>query len=220
MPAGVAYKFQGSQIAVLTDFLATGSPSVTISAITKASPPVVTTPMPHGLADGNIVKLTGIGGMTELNNGTFIVNVLTGVTFELLNINALGYGTYTSGGEVAMATMSNFCELTNYNRTGGTSPEIPTTTICSTAQEFVTGLPDYGTTAIDFNFAPLTTIQQAIQSFYESGAVMGVRIILPDGGGTIVQLGFIQQTNESAGVGGLWTGSITIRNTGPREDFA
>jgi hypothetical protein len=180
----------------------------------------VTTSGNHGLADGDIVKLTGVGGMTEVNNGTFIVNVVTPGTFELLNINATAYGTYTSGGEVLKATLSNFCELTNYNRTGGTSPEIPTTTICSTSQEYVLGLPDYGTTQIDFNFAPLTTVQQAIQSFYESGAVMGVKIVLPDSGGTLVQLGFIQQTNESAGVGGLWTATMTIRNTGPREDFA
>ncbi len=219
MASGLAYKFQGSQIAVLVDYAASGSPSIPITGITKASPPVVTA-VAHGLTDGDVVRITGVGGMTEVNSGVFIVNVTAANTFELLGVDATGYGTYTSGGDADEGTFSNWCELTNYSRTGGTSPEIPRTTICSTAREYVLGLPDYGTTTIDFNFAPRTTIQTAIQGFYENGNIMAVRVTLPEGGGTLVQLGFVQQTSESAGVDGLWTGSMTIRNTGAREDFA
>lgn len=36
----------------------------------------------------------------------------------------------------------------------------------------------------------------------------------------MVQLGFVQQTSESASNGGLWTGSMTVRNTGQRIDIA
>lgn len=219
MSSGQAFAFQGSQIAVLVDFAASGSPSLPITGITKASPPVVTATA-HGLADGDVVRITGVVGMTELNNGVYIINVLNANTFELLGVDATGYGTYASGGGIDEATLSNWCEITGYNRTGGTSPEKPRTTICSNAREFALGLPDYGTTQIDYFFAPQTTIQLAMQSFYESGNIIAVRVILPNSGGTMVQLGYVQQTSEQAAVDGDWTGSMTLRNTGAREDFA
>lgn len=219
MSSSQAFKFQGSTIEVLVDFSASSSPGVSVSAITSASPPVVTATA-HGLSDGDVVKLTDVVGMTEVNGGVFIVESIDANSFSLLSVDGTGYATYTSGGFVNEATLSNWCELTGYNRTGGTSPEIPRTTICSTAREYFLGLPDYGTTAFDFLFAPQTPIQLAISDLYRSGNIMAVRVTLPENGGTMVQLGFIQQTSESAAVDGLWTGSMTVRNTGPREDFA
>jgi hypothetical protein len=160
--------------------------------------------------------------MTEVNNGVFVVGtVVAGSnTFELADVDSTGYGTYTSGGIVDIGTFSNLCELTNYNRQGGTSPEIAATTICSTAQEYEIGLPDFGTTQIDFNFAPLTTVQGALHAFYLSGDKMAIKVLLPNGGGNLVQIGFVQQESETAGVGGIYTASATIRNTGNRYDYA
>ena len=111
------------------------------------------------------------------------------------------------------------CELTGYNRTGGSSPEIPATSQCSTEAEYEIGLPDRGTTAIDYHFAPKTAIQVALHDFDESKQMMAVKITLPNNGGEMVQLGFVQQQSEQAAVGTLWTASVTIRNTGPRYDI-
>lgn len=219
MASGQAYKFQGSQIKVLVGYTGS-SPSPALTAITKASPPVVTSAA-HNLADGDVVRISGVGGMTEVNGNTYVVDVLSSSTFSLLDIDGTGYTTYTSGGVFDLATFTNFCELTNYSRTGGTSPEIARTTVCSTAAEYVLGLPDFGTTSIDFNFAPITSaVQVALEDFHTSGAVMAIKVILPEGGGTRTQLAFVQQTSESGGVNGLWTGSATLRNTGAPVDFA
>ena len=218
MSSGKTFKFQGSEIAVLTGF-SEDSPSKGITGITNANPAVVSSAS-HGLADGDPIKIGGVGGMTEVNDEVFIVNVLTSGTFELVGVDATGYGTYVSAGSFDKGVMSNFCELTNYNRQGGTSPEIPSTSLCSTAQEFEIGLPDFGTTQIDYKFAPRTAIQEAVQDFYKSGDKMAVKVTLPKNGGVMVQLGFIQQTSETAGNGGIWTGSMTIRNTGNRFDVA
>jgi hypothetical protein len=217
MSAVSAYKFHGSQIAVLVGFTA-DSPVTAITAITNANPAVVTD-TGHPLSDGDVVEITGVVGMTEVNSGRYVVEVIDANSFSLLGVDSTGYGTYTSGGTYEIGDFSNFCDLTNYNRTGGTSPEIQTTALCSVAQEYLLGLPDFGTTAIDFNFAPATAIQQAIQDAYVSGDLIAVKVTLPDSGGTMVQMGFVQQTSESAGVGGIWTGSMTVRNTGNREDF-
>lgn len=52
----------------------------------------------HGLADGDEVYITGVGGMTELNGNVYTVANQTTNTFELSGINSTGYGAYTSGG--------------------------------------------------------------------------------------------------------------------------
>jgi hypothetical protein len=218
MSASQTFKFAGSTIAVLTEFV-TNSPASAITAITKADPAVVTC-VGHGLVDGQVVKLTGIVGMTELNTGVFVVDTLTSDTFALVDQDSTSYGTYVSGGSISEGEFSNFCELTGYNRQGSPKPEIDSTSLCSDAAEYELGLRDFGTTQLDFKFAPQTAIQLAIKTFDASGDKLAVRVDLPNSGGRMVQLGFVQQTTESAAVNGIWTGSITIRNTGARVDFA
>ena len=75
---------------------------VTISAITKADPAVVTATS-HGYTDGDFVNISGVVGMTEVNGKTFKVSNKTTNTFELqdvdgTNINSSGYTTYGSAG--------------------------------------------------------------------------------------------------------------------------
>ena len=218
MAGGKRFKFTGSQIAVLTDFGA-DSPSETITGITRANPAVVSVTN-HGLNSGDVVQINGVVGMLEVNGEAFIVEYKTSGSFELVDTDSTNWGAYTSGGKMDTATFSNFCELTGYNRSGGSSPEIDAESLCSTAKEYEIGLPDFGTTQIDFNFAPRTAIQMAVDTFYRSGEKMAVKVTLPNNGGVMVQLGFVQQTSESAGRGGLWTGAMTIRNTGPRFDVS
>lgn len=217
MSSGLRYKWQGSRVAISTTFDSTTTDPV--SAITQASPAVVTE-TGHGRASGDVVRLTGILGMTDLNGTINVIQVLTANTYALLGVDSTGYAAYVSGGEADGAVFSNFCELTAYNRSGGSSPEIDATTICSDAAEFELGLPDSGTTQLDYNFVPLSTIQAAMTAADKSKARIAVKITLPGNGGFMVQAGFVQQTSEQAGNGTLWTGSTTIRNTGLRYDFA
>src|SRR6185436_2743876 len=140
MAGGKRYKFTGSHISVLTDFHF-DSPSDTITGITKANPAVVTSAN-HGRSDGDVVRINQVAGMTEVNDGVYIINVLTSSTFELVDTDSTGWSTYTSGGKIDVGAFYNFCELTGYNRAGGTSPEIDADSLCSTAKEYEIGLPD------------------------------------------------------------------------------
>ena len=68
----------------------------TITGITKASPGVVTATA-HGYSNGDVLYLSGIGGMTELAAGAYtITNVATNY-YELSGINGSAYTAYTSG---------------------------------------------------------------------------------------------------------------------------
>ena len=73
--------------------------TIAISAITQANPAVVTATS-HGLSNGDRVFITGVGGMTEVNNLEFTVAGATTNTFELSGIDSSAYEAYTSGGTV------------------------------------------------------------------------------------------------------------------------
>jgi hypothetical protein len=68
----------------------------TVSGVSVANPAVVTTSAAHGLATGQQVTISGVGGATAVN-GTWTVTVLTSTTFSVPvnNTNA-----WTSGGTV------------------------------------------------------------------------------------------------------------------------
>lgn len=218
MAAGKRYKFQGSTIAVLTDF-EPGSPAITITTITQANPAVVTAGT-HGLIEGDVIRITGVVGMTEVNDQVYVVGPVTATTFELVDVDSTGYNAYVSGGTVEKGALSNFCELTGYNYQSGSSPEISATSLCSVAQEFELGLADFGTTQLDYNFAPESAIQTALHDAFITKEEVAVYVKLPNDGGEMVQMGFVQQESATGAVNGMWTGSTTIRNTGQRVDIA
>lgn len=77
---------------------------LTITGITKAAPGVVTATA-HGFSDGDIVRITKVGGMTEVNGKVYKVANKTTNTFELntrtdANVDTSEFTTYTTGGEV------------------------------------------------------------------------------------------------------------------------
>jgi hypothetical protein len=73
-----------------------------ITGITQANPAVVTYDGADTYANGDSVYISGVVGMTQVNNQEFIIaNVDTGAnTFELSGVNSTGYTAYSSGGTV------------------------------------------------------------------------------------------------------------------------
>jgi len=132
-------KTQGTIFQVAT---AAGSAKV-ITAITAANPPVVTSAT-HTLANGTIVVLAGIVGMTELNGRSFVIRNQTTNTFELGGIDATGYTAYASGGTATPQTMTDVGKVTDSDLFDGTADDIDGTHMRSTAKEKQQGLPDPG----------------------------------------------------------------------------
>ena len=76
----------------------------TITGATKADP-VVITATGHGFSNGDQVRIDNVEGMTELNEGEYLVANKTDDTFEItdlqgVDIDGTGYTAYISGGEV------------------------------------------------------------------------------------------------------------------------
>lgn len=88
-------------------FFVNESPVVTgtTTAITGATQadPVVITSTAHGYSNDDEVFITGVSGMTELNNRWFVIDNVTANTYELrtihgTDVDGTGYTAYTSGG--------------------------------------------------------------------------------------------------------------------------
>lgn len=81
---------------------------VPISDISQANPAVATTSVDHGLLDGDVINISGVVGMTEVNLGAdpelnpFTVDNVTATTFELVGIDSTSFTEYDSGGCVLM----------------------------------------------------------------------------------------------------------------------
>jgi hypothetical protein len=80
----------------------------TITGATQANP-VVVTAVAHGLQDGDYVKISGVGGMVEINDQIFVVANKATDTFELnndnsANIDGTGFTAFTTGGTASLAT--------------------------------------------------------------------------------------------------------------------
>lgn len=75
-----------------------------ITGATAANPAVITS-NGHGYSNGDRVIITGVVGMTELNNREFTVAGVTANTFQLSGVNSTAYTAYVSGGTVAKVYM-------------------------------------------------------------------------------------------------------------------
>jgi hypothetical protein len=87
-----------------------------ITAITKTNPPVLS--CVNSLADGDIIKIRGVVGMTEVNYKKYIVAGRAAGSFHLhdlagVNVDASLYTTYISGGEArkCVSTLSGLDHL-------------------------------------------------------------------------------------------------------------
>lgn len=89
----------GGRLWVIVDdantFRAAPSAPITIDNITQANPGVVTTNTAHGYVDGDVVRIYGCSGMTEVNGNDYTVANSTSTTFELSGTNTSGFGAHT-----------------------------------------------------------------------------------------------------------------------------
>lgn len=108
-PAKINYKiYQGSTFKEVFRWESQTKLYANISAITKAAPCVITTSGNHTIPAGWRVRVTGAGGMKEINmtaeDSYYIATAVSSNTVTLNQVNSAGYTTYTSGGVVEWNT--------------------------------------------------------------------------------------------------------------------
>ncbi|NBS60815.1 MAG: hypothetical protein EBT26_01990 [Microbacteriaceae bacterium] len=101
-PAKINYKiYQGSTFREIYRWESQTKQYANITAITKAAPCVITAPS-HTVPSGWRVRVTGVGGMKEINitseDGYYIATSVAANQVTLNQINSSSYTTYISGG--------------------------------------------------------------------------------------------------------------------------
>lgn len=77
--------------------------SKTITGASKANPCVITI-AGHGYTTGQVVMITSVGGMTQLNDKLYTITVINTDTFSLNGVNSSAYSDFTSGGSATTGT--------------------------------------------------------------------------------------------------------------------
>ena len=103
-----------------------------ISAATQTNPIQITTTAEHGLQDNERVLITGVAGMTALNDTEFVVTRVDATKFKLNNIDGTKtntYKKYTSGG--AAQCLREGCAQQSFQDTQSVQRRMPVST-CAT----------------------------------------------------------------------------------------
>jgi len=119
----------------------------TITAITKASPGVVSSTS-HGYSNGDFVLLKVVG-MNQVNNRIFRVANQASGTFELEGENTTAYDTFTSGTAEKITFGTTVSTLTTVNASGGDFDFIDTTTIHDIVKSQIPGQASPSTFTFD-----------------------------------------------------------------------
>lgn len=214
----MAQKTQGAIAAVGTATAATK----TITAVTAANPPVVTSTS-HGYTAGQLVFIDSVVGMTQLNKRVFVVANPATNSFELKGVDGTAYTAYVSGGTAALKTMTTIGECKAFGPgLDGEAAELETTNLQSVAKEFLLGLPDSGNLAFQI-FIPTSadTGQSRLRALKESGALEAFSVTMPTGQ-VLALMGLVKSLGISEiGVDNvvLASGSIRVSNA-PGAFFA
>ncbi len=80
--------------------------TASISAITLANPGKVTTATAHGFATGGKIYISGVNGMTGVNNALYTVTVVDSTNFTI-GVDSTGFGAYTSGGTASRLSVTS-----------------------------------------------------------------------------------------------------------------
>lgn len=129
----------------------------TITAITKAAPPVVTSTT-HGYANGNYVLLS-IQGMSQLDNKVVRVANQAANTFECEGIDSTAFDTFSTGTAALITFGTTITSATSMAASGGDFDFIDTTTIHSNVKSQIPGLAN----PLNYTFDNLWDITDAAQ---------------------------------------------------------
>ncbi len=118
----------------------------------------------------------------------------------------------------ATPTFVTIAEIKSISGPGGASTTLDTTTLSSTAKEFVPGLKDNGEVSLSVNFVPGDAGQQQMIDDQENLTMAVYRITYadkkPTGGTTATFNAYVTNFSPSIGVDALSTADVSLRVSG------
>lgn len=110
---GDIYEMAGSIYKSAGDISRLKGTDLNVTGITNASPGVVTTDITHGFSTGQVINITGVLGMTGVNNVPLTITVLSSHTFSI-GINTTSSGAWTGGGLITPNLRNNVVTINDW----------------------------------------------------------------------------------------------------------
>lgn len=203
---------QGTKIRIST----TEAAGINITGISKANPCVVTAA--NTFAAGDIVYISGIVGMTELNGRAFVVATPAAGNFQLKGIDSTNFGTWTSGGTVKKQTMTDIGSIKGFDGFDGQASEIDVTDLDSVAKEYLIGLQDFGNVSLDIGLLASDAGQDAMKAAKASGLAK-VFTITTKAGPVAAFVAYVKSFTTSGSPDSSLKGKASLRITGAPSFF-
>lgn len=121
------------------EIAATYATAKTVTAVTKAVPPAVTSTS-HGLAEGTIGYFDTAAGMDELLGQAISVDSTATNTFNAEGLDSTSFGTFSSGTVTPVATWLTLSSATSYEIPEGSADELDATTLLDRIKQTQAGL--------------------------------------------------------------------------------
>ncbi len=164
--------------------------NLTINAITKASPAVVTTSAAHGLANGDYVVLA-VQGMRQVDQRVFRVTGASGSTFNLEGEDSTLFDTFSSGTANKITFGTSIATATTLNNSGGGYSFLDITTVHDNTQKQMPGLAE----AANFEFDNIWDISDAgliaLKAASDQQGVRAFKFTFGTGGQIMVFTGYV-----------------------------
>jgi len=169
----------------------------TITAITKAAPPVVTSTS-HGYANGNYVLLS-IQGMSQLDNKVVRVANQAANTFECEGLDSTLFDTFASGTAALITFGTTITSATSMSATGGDFDFIDTTTIHGNVKTQIPGLANPLNYTFDNLWDIADTAQIAMKLATDAQAQRAFKFVFGTGGPIMCFSGYVGFTGAPTG---------------------
>ncbi|MNF59704.1 hypothetical protein D3C84_413000 [compost metagenome] len=192
--------------------------TTTITAITNAAKAVVTVGT-HTYVKGDVLEISGVVGMTEINGLKGIVESTAATTVTLANVDSTSFTAYTSGGTAGLLQFFETCQHKSYSGFDGQASEIDTTTLCSTAKEKALGLQDFGGMSADLHYVEDDAFQIEAKVAKREGLPRWFKLVKKNGYIKIFE-GFVRSLSDSGAVDGTNAGTLAVTITGEVYEVA
>ena len=179
---------------------------LTITAITKANPAVVT--VTNSLSDGDIVVLSGIQGMVQLNDMPARVTSSSGTAISLEGIDSTDFDAYVSGGVVnEVTTLLTYDNISSLNFADLQATKVDVTPINSKTKVEINGQDSAPTGSFDIFSDPLSATAVEMRKASSAKTDRVFVFTLNDQNTTIIANGEVSGGNGlSGGAGAVGSG--------------
>lgn len=158
--------------------------AITVSAITAASPGVVTATA-HGLTTGDIVVFAVAEGMVELDGQAARVTVSDADTFSIDNLDTSSYSTFTAGTCKEVSAFQTLGMAQSVTAPDPTPAKIDITRLIDKSKQYAYGLPDAPDGSISGLYDPNATAVGLIKAATKANTTLVFQVNWSDGAMTL-----------------------------------